>query len=111
MKFLVVDPLAGVQIFVRQLLQSHGVAAEQIICCANTDAALSQGLAFKPDVLITDWFASAPLTGPPSPAVAAFDPTGHTLATAFQDGTVLHSELVPAVGQEPDYDAAIAALS
>jgi thiol peroxidase len=26
------------------------------------------------------------------------------------DGTVLHSELVPAIGQEPDYDAAIAAL-
>lgn len=25
-------------------------------------------------------------------------------------GTVLHSELVPAIGQEPDYDAAIAAL-
>jgi WD40 repeat protein len=31
----------------------------------------------------------APLTGPPSPAVAAFDPTGHTLATAAWDGTVL----------------------
>jgi WD40 repeat protein len=30
-----------------------------------------------------------PLTGPPGPAVAAFDPTGHTLATAFQEGTVL----------------------
>ncbi len=27
------------------------------------------------------------------------------------DGTVLHSELVAAIGQEPDYDAAIAALS
>ena len=26
------------------------------------------------------------------------------------DGTVLHSELVPAIGQEPDYDAAVAAL-
>lgn len=26
------------------------------------------------------------------------------------DGTVLHSELVPQIGQEPDYDAAIAAL-
>lgn len=26
------------------------------------------------------------------------------------DGTVLHTELVPAIGQEPDYDAAIAAL-
>ena len=27
------------------------------------------------------------------------------------DGTVLHTELVPEIGQEPDYDAAIAALS
>jgi thiol peroxidase len=26
------------------------------------------------------------------------------------DGTVLHSELVPQIGQEPDYDAALAAL-
>jgi thiol peroxidase len=28
-----------------------------------------------------------------------------------EDGTVLHSELVPQIGQEPDYDAAVAALS
>ena len=27
------------------------------------------------------------------------------------DGTVLHSELVPQIGQEPDYDAAVAALA
>jgi thiol peroxidase len=27
------------------------------------------------------------------------------------DGSVLHSELVPQIGQEPDYDAAISALS
>ncbi len=26
------------------------------------------------------------------------------------DGTVLHTELVPSIGQEPDYDAALAAL-
>lgn len=26
------------------------------------------------------------------------------------DGTVLHSELVPQIGQEPDYDAAVASL-
>jgi thioredoxin-dependent peroxiredoxin len=26
------------------------------------------------------------------------------------DGTVLHSQLVPAIGQEPDYDAAVASL-
>ena len=28
-----------------------------------------------------------------------------------RDGTVLHSQLVPEIGQEPDYDAAVAALS
>ena len=27
------------------------------------------------------------------------------------DGTVLHSELVPEIGQEPDYDAAVATLN
>ena len=27
-----------------------------------------------------------------------------------ESGTVLHSQLVPAIGQEPDYDAAVAAL-
>jgi WD40 repeat protein len=38
----------------------------------------------------------APLTGPPSPAVAAFDPTGHTLATASWEGTVLLWDVDPA---------------
>lgn len=63
LKFLVVDALAGVQTFARQLLQSHGFAADQILCCADTDAALAQGLLFKPHFLITDWFPRAPLTG------------------------------------------------
>lgn len=27
------------------------------------------------------------------------------------DGTVSHVELVPTIGQEPDYDAAVAALA
>jgi WD40 repeat protein/DNA-binding SARP family transcriptional activator len=40
-----------------------------------------------------------PLTGPPSPAVAAFDSTGHTLATAFQHGTVLLWDVDPASWQ------------
>lgn len=63
-KFLVVDALAGVQTFARQLLQSHGHPADSILCCADTDTALAQGLVFKPQFLITDWFAKAPLTGP-----------------------------------------------
>jgi len=63
LKFLVVDALVGVQTFARQLLQSHGFAAERILCCAGPDAALAQGLAFKPHFLLTDWFPKAPLTG------------------------------------------------
>ena len=63
LRFLVVDPLAGVQTFARQLLQSHGFAADSILCCADTDSALAQGLAFKPRFLVTDWFPKAPLTG------------------------------------------------
>lgn len=64
LKFLVVDPLAGVQSFARQLLQSQGFSADSILCCADTDSGLAQGLLFKPDFLITDWFPKAPLTGP-----------------------------------------------
>ncbi|WP_207911150.1 response regulator [Roseateles saccharophilus] len=63
LKFLVVDALNGVQAFARQLLHSHGFAADGILCCADTDAALAQGLAFKPNFLITDWFPKAPLSG------------------------------------------------
>lgn len=62
-KFLVVDPLAGVQTFARQLLQSQGFSADSILCCADTDAALAQGLVFKPHFLVTDWFPKAPMTG------------------------------------------------
>jgi thiol peroxidase len=35
---------------------------------------------------------------------------GRAVVVLDADGTVIHSQLVPAVGQEPDYDAAIAAL-
>ena len=63
LKFLVVDPLAGVQTFARQLLQSRGFPADSILCCADTDSGLAQGLLFKPDFLVTDWFPKAPLTG------------------------------------------------
>ncbi|RNL78585.1 thiol peroxidase [Nocardioides marmorisolisilvae] len=36
---------------------------------------------------------------------------GRAVVVVDADGTVIHSQLVPAVGQEPDYDAAIASLS
>ena len=35
---------------------------------------------------------------------------GRAVVVVDEDGTVLHSELVPQIGQEPDYDAAVAAL-
>lgn len=35
---------------------------------------------------------------------------GRAVVVVDADGTVIHSQLVPAVGQEPDYDAAIASL-
>lgn len=63
MRFLVVDALAGVQTFARQLLQSHGHPADSILCCNDTDAALAQGLLFKPQFLLTDWFPKADLSG------------------------------------------------
>ncbi|MFG6412769.1 response regulator [Roseateles sp. DC23W] len=63
LKFLVVDALPGVQTFARQLLQGHGFHNDQVLCCADTDSALAQGLVFKPGLLITDWFAKSPLTG------------------------------------------------
>ncbi len=63
LKFLVVDALAGVQTFARQLLLSQGFSPDSILCCADTDSALAQGLRLRPDVLITDWFPKAPLNG------------------------------------------------
>lgn len=36
---------------------------------------------------------------------------GRGVVVVDEDGTVLHSQLAPAVGTEPDYDAAIASLS
>lgn len=63
LKFLVVDALAGVQTFARQLLHSHGFGADSVLCCADPEAALAQGLAFQPHFLITDWFPKAAFTG------------------------------------------------
>lgn len=64
LKFLVVDALAGVQSFARQLLQGYGFAAAAILCCSSSEEALAKGLEFKPDFLITDWFGKSALTGP-----------------------------------------------
>lgn len=63
LKFLVVDALAGVQTFFRQLLQGYGAHPDSILCCSDTNLALIQGLNFKPDFLITDWFGKSAVTG------------------------------------------------
>jgi CheY-like chemotaxis protein len=62
-RFLVADPLAGVQNFARQLLLGYGFAPDTVLCVGDTDAALAQGRLFKPDFLISDWFAKAPVNG------------------------------------------------
>ncbi len=59
LRFLIVDPLPGVQTFARQLLESYGFPADSIRCCGDSASALQQGLDFKPDFLISDSFPKA----------------------------------------------------
>jgi CheY-like chemotaxis protein len=63
LRFLVVDGLAGVQTFARQLLEGFGLTANSIRCASNPEAGLAIGLEFKPDFLISDWFPKAAMSG------------------------------------------------
>ncbi len=63
LRFLVVDPLDGVQVFARRLLEGYGFDPALIHCCADPTSALAQGFVDPPDFLVTDWFGSAELTG------------------------------------------------
>lgn len=63
LKFLVVDGLAGVQTFARQLLEGFGLPPSSIRCTGSPEEGLSIGLEFKPDFLISDWFPKASFTG------------------------------------------------
>ncbi len=63
LRFLIVDPLDGVQLFARRLLEGFGFEASHIQCCADPQTALQQGLAQAPDFLLTDWFPNAGLSG------------------------------------------------
>jgi CheY-like chemotaxis protein len=63
LRFLVVDGLAGVQTFARQLLEGFGLPADCIRCAGDPEAGLAIGLEFKPDFLISDWFPKAAMTG------------------------------------------------
>lgn len=63
LRFLVVDPLEGVQVFSRRLLESYGFEPSLIRCCADPATALKLAREQAPDFLITDWFAKAEPSG------------------------------------------------
>ncbi|MCV2368046.1 response regulator [Roseateles oligotrophus] len=63
LRFLVVDGLAGVQTFARQLLEGFGLPADTIRCASDPESGLKIGLDFKPDYLISDWFPKATMSG------------------------------------------------
>lgn len=63
LRFLIVDALAGVQTFARQLLEGFGFPSHAIRNAGDTASALTLGLEFKPDFLITDWFPKSELSG------------------------------------------------
>lgn len=63
LRFLIVDPLEGVQVFARRLLESYGFEPARIHCCSDPVAALAQGFVEPPDFLLTDWLGNADPTG------------------------------------------------
>lgn len=63
LRFLVVDPLDGVQLFARRLLEGYGFEPSAIQCAADPQTALLMGQATPPDFLLTDWFGQVELTG------------------------------------------------
>lgn len=63
LRFLIVDGLAGVQTFARQLLEGYGFEAANIRTASDPEAALAIGQDFRPDYLITDTFPKATLSG------------------------------------------------
>ena len=63
LRFLVVDPLDGVQVFSRRLLEGYGFDPALIQCCGDTASALAQGFVDPPDFVVTDWFGEAEITG------------------------------------------------
>lgn len=63
LRFLVVDPLDGVQVFARRLLEGYGFEPSLIRCCADPATALQLARELAPDFLITDWFPKGETTG------------------------------------------------
>lgn len=63
LRFLIVDGLAGVQAYARQLLEAYGFDAANIRTAADPEAALALAQDFRPDLLITDSFPKSMLPG------------------------------------------------
>jgi len=63
LQFFVVDPLDGVQVFARRLLEGYGFSSEAIHCFSDPGSALIEAMDSPPDFLITDWFGKADMTG------------------------------------------------
>jgi CheY-like chemotaxis protein len=63
LQFFVVDPLEGVQVFARRLLEGYGFAPDSIHCFSDTGSALIEAMDTPPDFLITDWFGKADMSG------------------------------------------------
>jgi CheY-like chemotaxis protein len=60
LRFLIVDPLDGVQLFARRLLEGYGFEPAAIQCAADPLTALNLGQVTPPDFLLTDWFGKHP---------------------------------------------------
>jgi hypothetical protein len=63
LRFLIADPLDGVQVFCRRLLEAYGFEPGRIRCASDSAAALAAARAEAPDFLLTDWFAKGEPTG------------------------------------------------
>ena len=63
LRFLIADPLEGVQVFCRRLLEADGFEAGRIHCASSAIAAWELAQSAPPDFLLTDWFGQSSLTG------------------------------------------------
>lgn len=63
LRFLIVDPLAGVRVFAQRLLEGFGFAPDHIRCCADPESALTMATEFSPDFVFTDAFSDQPTDG------------------------------------------------
>lgn len=63
LRFLIVDPLDGVLVFARRLLEAFGFAGDAVHTFTDSTEAFADGVLNAPDFLITDWLPRANPTG------------------------------------------------